>query len=50
MIKGGGDAIAAGFTGPAIRDLFIVVDRVEDVLPAINALPETRVTPRPDRT
>ncbi len=42
--------IAAGFTGPAIRDLFIVVDRVEDVLPAINALPETRVTPRPDRT
>ena len=42
--------IAAGFTGPAIRDLFIVVDRVEDVLPAINALPETRVTPRPERT
>jgi hypothetical protein len=42
--------VQAGFTGPAIRDLFVVVNRVEDVLPAINALPETRVSPRPEKT
>lgn len=42
--------VASGFTGPGIRDLFAVVDRVEDVLPAIAAMPATGVRPLPEKT
>lgn len=42
--------IEAGFTGPSIRDLFAVVDTVDDVLPTITAMPESVVRPRPERT
>jgi hypothetical protein len=42
--------VSAGFTGPAIRDLFAVVDHVEDVLPAIVGMPVTAVRPLPEKT
>ena len=42
--------VSAGFTGPMIRDLFAVVDHVEDVLPAIAAMPATAVRPLPEKT
>ncbi len=42
--------IAAGFTGPSIRERYAVVSRVDDVLPAIAAMPESMVKPRPERT
>ncbi|MQA64340.1 MAG: TIGR00730 family Rossman fold protein [Alphaproteobacteria bacterium] len=42
--------VSAGFTGPMIRDLFAVVDHVEDVLPAIATMPATAVRPLPEKT
>lgn len=42
--------IAAGFTSPALRDLFAVVERIDDVLPAITAMPASVVKARPERT
>lgn len=42
--------IAGGFTGPALRDLFAVVERVDDVLPAIARMPASIVKSRPEKT
>ena len=32
--------VAGGFAHPAVRDLFTVVDRIDQVLPALEAAPE----------
>ncbi|MGE0651814.1 MAG: TIGR00730 family Rossman fold protein [Alphaproteobacteria bacterium] len=42
--------VVSGFTGPGIRDLFAIVDKVEDVLPTIAAMPAAAVTPHPEKT
>jgi len=42
--------IAAGFTGPALREMFTIVGDVDDVLPAIARIPAPAVPDRPERT
>lgn len=42
--------ISAGFSGTDVRDLFAVVDRVEDVLPAIARMPASPTPALPERT
>jgi hypothetical protein len=42
--------VASGFTGTTIREMFAVVDRVEDVLPAIAAMPASAVRAHPEKT
>ena len=42
--------IARGFSGADVRGLFAVVDSVDDVLPAIAAMPAARGPARPERT
>ena len=41
--------IAEGFANPATLDLFTVVERIEDLLPALAVTPETRIAPTPTR-
>ena len=37
--------IAQGFAHPAHRKLFTVVNRIEDILPALSAQPEPVISP-----
>ncbi len=42
--------VAAGFSGPEVRDLFTVVESVDEVLPAIARMPASPTPALPERT
>ena len=43
------DAVAMGFAKPAVKDLFTVVQTVDEILPALSQGPRDRVRPAPSR-